>query len=108
MKTKKLLSAIALWLAGAGLALAQSNSLEGFDVSEQAGKVVVRITTKDPLGAVPPNFAVANPARIALDLPNTVNALVRSTHSPPLSCTSSLRLICASSIPVITPKFWPM
>ena len=80
MKTKKLLSAIALWLAGAGLALAQSNSLEGFDVSEQAGKVVVRITTKDPLGAVPPNFAVANPARIALDLPNTVNALGRASQ----------------------------
>ncbi len=79
MKSKELLYAIALWLAGIGLAAAQ-NSLEAFDVSEQAGKVVVRITTKEPLGAVPPNFAVANPARIALDLPNTVNSLGRAAQ----------------------------
>ena len=34
--------------------------------------------------------------------------LMRSTQSPPLSWTTSLRLICASSIAVMTPKFWPM
>src|SRR2546425_725256 len=36
------------------------------------------------------------------------SALVRSTHSPPLSWTSSFRLIAASSMAVTTPKFWPM
>src|SRR6185503_6258417 len=36
------------------------------------------------------------------------SALWRSTQSPVESCTSSLRLIWASSIAVITPKFWPM
>jgi type IV pilus assembly protein PilQ len=70
----------ALWLAATGIALAQANSIESFDVSQQGGKLVVRITTKEPLGAVPPNFAVANPARIALDLPNTANALGRSSQ----------------------------
>ena len=69
----------ALWLVG-GTAVAQSNSIEKFEVAEQAGKVVVRITTKEPLRSVPPNFAVASPARIALDFANTVNALGRATQ----------------------------
>src|SRR5262245_63813256 len=77
-KTMKILAGIAaLWLAGIGLALAQANAIEGFDVSEQAGKLVVRITTKEPLRSVPPNFAVASPARIAFDFPNTTNSLGR-------------------------------
>ena len=80
MKTKTLLYAWALWLAAIGLAAAQTNSIESFDVNQEGGKIVVRITTKEPLRSVPPNFAVANPARIAFDFPNTVNALGRSTQ----------------------------
>jgi type IV pilus assembly protein PilQ len=76
----KIFCGLALWLAGIGLALAQANSIENFEVAEQGGKVVVRITTKEPLKGVPPNFAVANPARIALDFANTVNGLGRSTQ----------------------------
>jgi hypothetical protein len=45
----------ALWLAGVGMALAQ-NSIESFDVTQQGGKVIVRITTKEPLRSVPPTF----------------------------------------------------
>jgi type IV pilus assembly protein PilQ len=71
---------MALWWLGIGLACAQANSIESFDVSEQGGKVVVRVITKEPLRSVPPNFAVANPARIAFDFPNTVNALGRSSQ----------------------------
>src|SRR3954453_13563004 len=73
------LCAFILWLAGAGLALAQ-NSIESFDVTQQGGKVVVRITTKEPLRSVPPNFTVASPARIAFDFANTVNALGRASQ----------------------------
>jgi type IV pilus assembly protein PilQ len=62
------------------VALAQSNSIEAFDVSQQGGKVVVRITTKEPLSSVPPNFAIASPARIAFDFPNTVNSLGRASQ----------------------------
>jgi hypothetical protein len=39
---------------------------------------------------------------------NSWSELARSTHSPPLSCTSSFRLIWLSSMAVMTPKFWPM
>jgi len=75
-----ILSGVVLWLAGIGLAAAQSNAIEGFEVTEQAGKVVVRITTKEPLRSVPPNFAIATPARIAFDFPNTANALGRANQ----------------------------
>src|SRR5438093_303091 len=79
-KTMKAVYGFAWWLAGMGLALAQSNSIESFEVSQQAGKTIVRITTKVPLRNVPPNFAVASPARIAFDFPNTVNALGRASQ----------------------------
>jgi type IV pilus assembly protein PilQ len=71
---------LVLWLGAVGLAFAQANSIEGFEVVQQGGKTVVRITTKQPLRSVPPNFAVANPARIAFDFANTVNALGRSSE----------------------------
>ncbi|HYL87334.1 MAG TPA: type IV pilus secretin PilQ [Burkholderiales bacterium] len=82
MKTtiQALLYAFALWLAACGLAAAQSNSIEGFEVTQVGGKTVVKITTKEPLRTVPPNFAVANPARIAFDFPNTSNGLGRSSQ----------------------------
>ena len=82
MKTNTAFYALTLWLTVMGVALAQSqsNSIEAFEVTQQAGKVVVRITTKEPLRSVPPNFAVANPARIAFDFPNTVNGLGRTSQ----------------------------
>jgi type IV pilus assembly protein PilQ len=72
--------ALVLWLAGLGVALAQANSIEAVDVSQQGGNVVLRITTKDPLRTAPPSFTVANPARIAFDFAGTVNALGRSSQ----------------------------
>src|SRR5688500_18738369 len=72
-----------LWLVGLALFSAQAyaqNSIDNFEVSQQAGKTVVRITTKEPLKSVPPNFSVATPARIAFDFPNTVNNLGRSSQ----------------------------
>src|SRR4051794_16703330 len=80
MKTKTLLYASLLWLLGIGLVAAQGNTIEAFDVSQQGGKTVVRVTTKEPLGNVPPNFAVSNPPRIAFDFPNTANGLGRSSQ----------------------------
>jgi len=83
MKTTKAiqyLGAALLWLAGLGLAAAQNNSIEAFDVTQEGGKVVVRITMKDALSAPPPNFAVTTPARIAFDFSNTVNSLGRASQ----------------------------
>jgi len=67
-------------LAGIGLASAQANSIVGFDVAQQGGAVVVRVTTKEPLKSVPPNFAIASPARIAFDFAATANGLGRNSQ----------------------------
>ena len=60
------------------LAMAQTplNSIEAFNVSQQSGKVIVKLTLKEALKSQPGSFTVANPARIAFDLPNTVNGVV--------------------------------
>src|SRR3954452_7180252 len=69
-------------LACAAMARAQApaHAIEGFEVVQQGGKTIVRITTKEPLRSAPPNFAVANPARIAFDFANTANGLGRSSQ----------------------------
>ena len=69
-----------LW---AVVALAQTppNSVEAFNVSQQSGKVIVKLTLKQALKSQPGSFTVANPARIAFDLPNTVNGLGRNSQS---------------------------
>jgi type IV pilus assembly protein PilQ len=71
---------LVLWLAGVGAVQAQANAIEGFEVTRQGGKTIVRVTTKEPLRSVPPNFAVASPARIAFDFANTTNALGRASQ----------------------------
>ena len=79
-KAMTVFGALLLWLAGLGLCAAQTNSIDKFQVGQEAGRTVVRITTKDTLKSVPPNFSVASPARIAIDFPNTVNALGRASE----------------------------
>src|SRR4026208_390604 len=79
-RLEKLCVVLAAGLAWTGLALAQANSIEAFDVAQQGGNVVVRITTKEPLKALPPSFTVANPARIVFDFAGTANALGRNAQ----------------------------
>jgi type IV pilus assembly protein PilQ len=76
----KAFHALVFCLAGIGLASAQANSIVGFDVAQQGGAVVVRVTTKEPLKSVPPNFAIASPARIAFDFAGTANGLGRNSQ----------------------------
>ncbi|MGH8686991.1 MAG: type IV pilus secretin PilQ [Burkholderiales bacterium] len=88
--------ALVLLIAGTGVALAQSNSIEAFDVSQQGGKVILRITTREPLKAPPASFTVANPARIAFDFPNTLNALGRSSQDIGQGELRSMNLVQAA------------
>jgi len=74
------LFAVALWLAGTGAVLAQANSIEAFNVTQQGGKITVRVQTKLPLKGMPPSFSVASPARIAFDFPATTNNLGRNSQ----------------------------
>ncbi|HEX7606110.1 MAG TPA: type IV pilus secretin PilQ [Usitatibacter sp.] len=75
------LAALALALA-APLAWAQGsakNAVESINFSQvQGGKIIVKVGMKEPLATPPQGFAVTNPARIAVDLPDTVNATGRT------------------------------
>ncbi len=71
---------MALLLAvAAPLAWAQGaakNVVESINFSSvQGGKILVKVGLKNALPAVPQNFSVTNPARIAFDLPETASAL---------------------------------
>ena len=52
-----------------------ANSLDSIAVVKQGGLLNVKMVFREPLAAVPAGFSVANPARIALDLPGTANGL---------------------------------
>lgn len=58
-----------------------SNSIDNLQVSQQSGSVIVKLTLKQPLAIPPASFSVANPARIALDFPATVNSLGRTSQT---------------------------
>jgi len=73
------LAVAAAWLVAAAAA-AQTNSIDAFNVAAQGGRVIVRLTMKEPLGAAPASFTVAQPARIAFDFPGTTNALGRASQ----------------------------
>ncbi len=73
------LTAAATWLVAAA-SVAQTNSIDGFNIAAQGGRVIVRLTMKEPLGAPPASFTVAQPARIAFDFPGTTNALGRASQ----------------------------
>ena len=72
------LTALALALA-APLAWAQGaakNVVESISFSSvQGGKILVKVGMKEPLAALPQSFAVTNPARIAIDIPDATSGL---------------------------------
>ena len=49
------------------------NEIERVDATQTAQGVILQIRLKSPLKAPPASFSIANPARVALDLPNTAN-----------------------------------
>ena len=79
------LGLLALVLAGttshaADVDPATQNGIESIDFSTmQGGKVLVRVGMKQALQGVPAGFSINNPPRIALDFPNTANALGKNS-----------------------------
>ena len=56
-----------------------SNKIENIDFSAlSGGRVSIRIQMKDALVNPPAGFTLNNPARIALDFPQTANGLAKS------------------------------
>jgi type IV pilus assembly protein PilQ len=73
------LAALVLALA-APLAWAQAkNAVESVNFATvSGGKIQVKVGMKEPLAGAPQGFTVTNPPRIAIDLPDTVNATGRT------------------------------
>ncbi|MFN0162839.1 MAG: type IV pilus secretin PilQ [Burkholderiales bacterium] len=63
----------------ASLAFAQ-NAIESLNVTQQGPAVILKINLKNEPGNPPAGFIIANPPRIALDFPNTVNGLGRNSQ----------------------------
>jgi type IV pilus assembly protein PilQ len=80
------LCAAVLALLAAGPAEAQDpasdtvgNSIEHVDAVQTGEGVILTIQLKSAVAAAPNSFSVSNPARVALDLPGTVNDLGRNS-----------------------------
>ncbi|MBW8372376.1 MAG: type IV pilus secretin PilQ [Thiobacillus sp.] len=61
------------------------------------GKVMVRVNLKKALAATPAGFTVGNPPRIALDLPDTGNAMGRNTVEANLGPLSNVNVVQAGT-----------
>src|SRR3979490_285031 len=80
--TPLLYAFLALLLGAVSIAAhAQTNSIEAINVtSESGGKVIVKVTLKEPPTNPPAGFAINNPPRIAFDFPNTSSTLGRASQ----------------------------
>ena len=71
-RARYLCLAVAIWLLGLGSA--QANVLQDISYSSLPGnRVEIILTTAEPV-VDPKSFTTDNPARIAIDLPNTSSA----------------------------------
>ena len=74
------------------------NAVQGVETTTlPGGKVVVRVNLKKALTATPAGFTVGNPPRIALDLPDTSNAMGRNTVEANLGALSSVNVVQAGT-----------
>jgi type IV pilus assembly protein PilQ len=71
-----------LWAGEAGAQAspdASANSIEHVDAVQTGEGVILTVELKSALAATPNSFSVTNPARVAIDLPATVNDLGRNS-----------------------------
>ena len=75
-----------------------SNAVQSVETTTlPGGKVVVRVNLKKALTATPAGFTVGNPPRIALDLPDTGNAMGRNTVEANLGPLSNVNVVQAGT-----------
>lgn len=77
---------------------AAANAVQSVEATTlPGGKVVVRVNLKNELADIPAGFTVGNPPRIALDLPNTRNAMGRNTVEANLGPLVNLNVVEAGA-----------
>jgi type IV pilus assembly protein PilQ len=75
---------------------ASANAVQSVEATTlPGGKVVVRVNLKNALTETPAGFTVGKPPRIALDLPNTRNAMGRNTVEANLGPLVNLNVVQA-------------
>jgi type IV pilus assembly protein PilQ len=67
--------------APASPAAAGPNAIQSIQASSVNGSVVLRMSLREPLQAQLGSFSVSNPARIAIDIPATINDTGKTTQS---------------------------
>jgi type IV pilus assembly protein PilQ len=106
MLTRKLSRQFVGLFAGLALGLAvqaaeqppTANAVTSVDTTTvPGGKVIVRFTLKKPLAAVPAGFTIGSPPRIALDLPDTGNALGKNTVDANLGSLININVVQAGT-----------
>ncbi len=75
-----IISACLMALPVANAQESKANSIESMNVLQQGSVLSVKLTFKEPLAVLPAGFTVAQPARVALDFPNTVNGLGKTSQ----------------------------
>ncbi len=79
-------------------ALAQAQvAIESVSGSLQSGVEIVKIDLSEALGALPAGFAIQSPARIALDFPDVVSSIGRSTIEVNQGNLKSLNVVQAGT-----------
>ncbi len=69
------------------------NVISNIDVtSASGGRVIVKITTREPLANPPVGFSINNPPRVAFDFPNTANGLGKASQEVGNTELRSIRL----------------
>jgi type IV pilus assembly protein PilQ len=92
-----LLAALALAAADPGAAQT-TNSIESLSVSKgSSGRTLVRFTLKAPPATAPAGFAIASPARVALDFLDTGNGLGRTVQEVSDPTLRSVNVVQAGS-----------
>jgi len=90
-----------LLLAGAGAQAANpptANAVIGVEPAILSGsRVVVRVHLKEPLKSTPAGFTTGNPPRIAMDLPDTGNAIGKNTVDAYLGPLVSVNVVQAGT-----------
>lgn len=103
MKFMRVLTWLAMWLAGMSAALAQGNQagggklnvIENLSINRSGGNAVLRIGLQQSIAAAPSSFVIANPARIVFDFPATENGLGHSNKSVNVGTLRSYNLVQA-------------
>lgn len=79
-------------------AVSTQNSIESLEhTTLENGKIVLKIGMKQPLQAIPAGFTLNNPPRIALDFPDTANALGKNAYEVGENALRNLNIVQAGN-----------